>query len=118
MSEVFKVLKKSGFGGLEVACWPLEPKVAGSRYGEVKDLRDEAWSKSYRYKISNGIRIATMNLKEHIPSYMTIASQKVIISYEGQPATCYGCNNTGHQIQDCPTRKIRTQRPLNQTMTP
>jgi hypothetical protein len=20
----------SGFGGLEVACWPLEPKVAGS----------------------------------------------------------------------------------------
>jgi hypothetical protein len=38
-----------------------------SRYGEVKDLRDEAWSKSYRYQISNGIRIATMNLKEHIP---------------------------------------------------
>jgi hypothetical protein len=25
----------SGFGGLEVACWPLEPKVAGSNPAET-----------------------------------------------------------------------------------
>jgi hypothetical protein len=112
-----------GIKTIRIANLPPEVNERGtanilSRYGEVKDLRDEAWSKSYRYKISNGIRIATMNLKEHIPSYMTIASHKVLISYEGQPATCYGCNNTGHQFQDCPTRRVRTQRPLNQAMTP
>jgi hypothetical protein len=26
---------KRGFGGLEVACWPLVPKVAGSNPGEA-----------------------------------------------------------------------------------
>ena len=27
--------KKSGFGGLEVACWPLVPKFAGSNPAEA-----------------------------------------------------------------------------------
>jgi hypothetical protein len=29
MTDMTKLMV-SGFGGLEVACWPLEPKVAGS----------------------------------------------------------------------------------------
>jgi hypothetical protein len=36
---------------------------------------------------------------------MTIASNRVVISYEGQPPTCYGCNGTGRQYQDFPSRK-------------
>jgi hypothetical protein len=28
-------LKQSGFGSLEVACWPLEPKFAGSNLAEA-----------------------------------------------------------------------------------
>ena len=31
----FVHLKHSGFGGLEVACWPLVPKFAGSHPAEV-----------------------------------------------------------------------------------
>jgi hypothetical protein len=58
-----------------------------------------------------------MNLKEHIPSYMSIAGHKVLISYDGQPATCYGSNNKGHLFQDCPARKNRTNRPINPTTT-
>jgi hypothetical protein len=27
--------QESGFGGIEVACWPLEPKVAGSNPDEA-----------------------------------------------------------------------------------
>jgi hypothetical protein len=46
-----------------------------------------------------------MHLKIHLPSHMTIAGNRVIVSYEEQPATCYGCNDTGHQYQDCPRRK-------------
>jgi hypothetical protein len=52
------------------------------RYGEVKEIREEQWSRSYRYKISNGIRIMTMNLRDHIPSYVTIANNKVLLSYD------------------------------------
>lgn len=35
---------------------------------------------------------------------MTTASNIVLISYEGQLPSCYGCNGTG-QYQDCPSRK-------------
>jgi hypothetical protein len=80
--------------------------------GEVKDITEDAWSRIYRNKVSNGIRIATANLKQHIPSHMTIANNRVLITYEGQPPTCYGCNGTGHQYQECPRRK---QMKLHQT---
>jgi hypothetical protein len=75
------------------------------KYGEVKEIRDEMWTRVYRYKVSNGIRIADMNLKEYVPSHMTIDGHRTLISYDRQPATCYGCNNTGHYYQDCPSRK-------------
>jgi hypothetical protein len=85
-----------------------------TKYGEVKDRTEEAWLCSYTYEVSNGILIATVNLKEHIPSHMTIANNRVLITYEGQPPTCYGCNGTGHQYQECPRRK---QMKLQQTKT-
>jgi len=45
-----------------------------------------------------------MALKIHIPSHATIASHRVLLSYEGQPMTCYGCNATDHVYQICPKR--------------
>jgi hypothetical protein len=48
---------------------------------------------------------------------MTIANNRVLISYEGQPQTCYGCNNVGHQIQECPTRKHKETRQTEPTPT-
>jgi hypothetical protein len=32
---VMTILRVSGFGGLEVACWPLVPKFAGSHPAEA-----------------------------------------------------------------------------------
>ena len=32
---LFTFVSKSGFGGLEVACWPLVPKFAGSHPAEA-----------------------------------------------------------------------------------
>ena len=40
-----------------------------------------------------------------MPSNMSIAGNDVLISYAGQPQTCYRCNETGHQRQDCPRGK-------------
>jgi hypothetical protein len=76
-----------------------------AKYREVKDIKEELWTKAYRYKVSNGIRIVEMNLKQHLPSHMIIAGYKVLVSYNGQPSTCYACNESGHQYQDCPNRK-------------
>jgi hypothetical protein len=76
-----------------------------SKYGDVKDITEEQWYKKYRYSVSNGIRIVELQLKQHIPSHMLIAGQRVIITYEGKPITCYGCNETGHQYGEFPHRR-------------
>jgi hypothetical protein len=60
-----------------------------SKYGDVKDITEEQWSQKYRYSVSNGIRIVELQLKQHIPSHMLTAGQRVLITYEGQPIT-YG----------------------------
>jgi hypothetical protein len=31
-----------------------------------------------------------------------------VLSYDGQPATCYGCGETDHIFQICPKRQKRT----------
>jgi hypothetical protein len=77
-----------------------------STYGEVLEILEESWSKAYRYSVFNGIRIAMTRLKKRIPSNMSIAGNKVLITYENQPPTCYGCNTVGHHNQDCPKRRL------------
>jgi len=37
---------------------------------------------------------------------MKIEGHRALISYEGQPMTCYLCSEQGHQINDCPWRKL------------
>jgi hypothetical protein len=56
-----------------------------TKYGELKDITEDVWSRAYRYPVSNGIRIAIVSLKQHIPSHMTTANNRALISYEGQP---------------------------------
>jgi len=46
-----------------------------------------------------------MKLKQHVPSYIFIADKDALISYDGQPPTCYRCNEMGHQQIECPHRK-------------
>ena len=74
-------------------------------YGKVMNVYAETWAKTYRYKVSNGVRQVVMQVTRHLPSHLTIAGHRVLISYEGQPATCYGCGEIGHMYQGCPTRR-------------
>ena len=75
-------------------------KMGLNRYGEVKEVKEENWSRAYRYPVANGIRIATIRLSQHIASHILIAGYRTLISYEGQPSTCYGCNEIGHVYQE------------------
>jgi hypothetical protein len=69
-----------------------------SKYGDVKDIKE----------VSNGIRSVELNLKTDVPSHMLIAGHRVLISYDGQPLTCYNCNEKGHQYKECPYRRSPT----------
>jgi RNA recognition motif-containing protein len=59
-------------------------------YGKIMDIQNERWSKAYRYSVANGVRQVTMCLSRHVPSHLTVAGQRVLVSYEGKPANCYG----------------------------
>jgi hypothetical protein len=76
-----------------------------AKFGEVMEVRDEIWASLYRYKISNGIRTVKIKLTTHIPSRLIVSGHKVEVTYAGQPATCYACNETGHVFSECPHRR-------------
>jgi len=46
-----------------------------------------------------------MKLKQHLRTHISIAANDALISYDGQPSTCYRCNETGNQQIECPRRK-------------
>jgi hypothetical protein len=93
-------IEMAGLGTKRIRIANLPPEVPErpisivvAQYGDIKSIQGELWSKVYRYAVSNGSKIVTMALK-HISSNATIASHRVLIAYEGQPMTCYGCNAT------------------------
>ena len=65
------------------------------------------WPKTYIYKVPNGVRQVTITLTKHIPSELTVDGHRALLSYEGQPATCYGCGDIGHLYPTCPKHRDR-----------
>jgi len=109
-SKLFIEIAVMGRKKIKIACLPPEAKenefrACMSRYGEMRNIREEVWTSAFRYKVYNGIRIVEMKFKQHLLPYMSIAENDAIISYDGQPPTCYRCNETGHQHLECPRRK-------------
>ena len=85
-------IEHSGLGMKRIRIANLPPEVpeglirtALAQYGEIRSIQEETCSNAYRYPAANGIKIISIALKKHIPSYTIIASNRVLISYEGQP---------------------------------
>ena len=81
-----------GMRRVRVACLPAEVddrtlQLSLSKYGDIHEIQPEKWSNIYRYHVSNGVRVACMSLAKHIPSTVSIAGYRAIITYEGQPIT-------------------------------
>ena len=105
----------AGMGVRRVRVAGLPPEVkepvlrdAMSKYEDVKIIQEEQWPNQYRYKASNWVKIVELNLKKHVPSHMFIAGHRVPITYEGQPPTCYNCNEQGRHSVECPYRRSST----------
>ena len=61
-----------------------------TKYGEVKKITEEQWSTLYRYPVYNGIRLAEITLQKHKHSHIIIMGNRILLTYDGQPITCYG----------------------------
>jgi hypothetical protein len=108
----------AGIGLKKVRVANLPPKMpngilqdALSKYGDIKRITDEHWSNRYRYRTESGIRLVEIHLRKRIPSHMSLGGPRVLMSYESQPATCYGCSGPGHQCTECPALR----KPSNRT---
>jgi hypothetical protein len=77
------------------------------KYGTIMTIRNETWSKNYRYAVANGLKIVTIIVNRNIPSHMQIAGHRALVLYEGQQQTCYGCGKAWHKYPVCPKRTER-----------
>ena len=115
----------AGMGTKRIRIGNLPPEVhngtiheALTPFGKVLNIHEEKWARTYRYPVPNGVRQVSLHLTRHLPSHMLIAGNRVLISYEGQPATCYGCGAIGHLHQVCPLSRVKetkTQEPAKST---
>jgi hypothetical protein len=98
----------AGLGSKRILVANLTPDVANNTlratlapYDKIMDIHNEKWFKDFKYIVKNGVRQVTMCLNQHVPFHLTIAGQRVPLSYEGQPATCNGCEEEGNTYQGC-----------------
>jgi hypothetical protein len=88
---------------------PADIRRRLTKYGNIQAVTEDKWCTVCRYNVENGIRVVTMNLKIHVPSHLYIEGYRALISYIGQPVTCYVCNAADHMAEECPKR-IQTRR--------
>jgi hypothetical protein len=113
----------AGMGYKKIRVANLSPEVLDdtlratlAQSGQVLNIQNEMWARTYRYTVANGVRQVNMLLTKHVASHLVIARQRVLISYDGQHTTFYGCGGTGHLYPTCPRRQ-RTD-PLPSPTTP
>jgi hypothetical protein len=112
----------AGMGHKRVRVANLPPEApdhvltaALATYGQVFEVKWETWGPTYYYEVPSGVRFVTMTLKKHVPSQLMIHGDRVLISYEGQPQTCYGCGESGHLLPTCPVRRSPARKVVTST---
>ena len=79
-------------------------KAALAPYGHIDRARYESLN-----NICTGTISVLMQVTTPIPSKLTIAGRTCFIYYRGQPRTCFGCGEPGHQKRDCPRSANRVE---------
>lgn len=83
-------------------------KSALQPYGTVLLVRREKYMGSTDndyFQVLNGTVTAKMTLLRHVPSYLRISNERIVVRYPGQPATCMICSLPGHMAASCSARR-------------
>lgn len=85
-----------------------EIKEVMSKYGKVLTTERVKYLSSvvndYFPTLSGAVTVK-MVISIHIPSFLRIGGERVLVKYQGQPATCYVCNKPGHIAARCDSRQ-------------
>jgi predicted aspartyl protease len=72
--QSYVTIEIAGMSTREIRIATLPPEIHDrviretlSKYGEVTDTKEEQWTKIYRCKASNGIRLVRTRLRHHLP---------------------------------------------------
>lgn len=72
-------------------------------YGAVKYVNDQYDSSC---DVKTGVRVAEIEFKKAIPSYIFVGKIQVRVDYEGQTKTCQKCQQSGHIARDCTAGRV------------
>lgn len=70
------------------------------KYGEVKSVK-AVTHKGYGVSRCR----AEIELKQDIPSRVTVQGNPINVFYRNQPRSCFVCRSVGHEARNCPTKK-------------
>lgn len=87
-------------------------KSALQPFGTVLMIRREKYMGSTDndyFQVLNGTVTAKMTLIRHVPSYLRISNERIVVRYPGQPATCMICNQPGHMAASCSVRRTNNR---------
>lgn len=87
-----------------------EVSAALAPYGTVEAVTMEKWTNYELKGVYNGIRNVKINLRKHVPSYLSIQGVESLILYDGQPKTCRKCHEEGHLYIECQQRSVNKRR--------
>ena len=100
-------------GCIEVRVHDFPPEMSNNyiideleKFGSILYIRNEKW-KFYFPGMRNGVRSVRMILNKPIPSSLTIANGKTLVTYKGQPQTCRLCDKLLHPDTNCSGAKKR-----------
>jgi hypothetical protein len=78
ISIVETAVARMGYKKIRVANLPPEVpddtlRTSLAPFGQVLDIQNEMWARTYRYIVATGVRLVTILLTQHVPSHLVIA---------------------------------------------
>lgn len=114
----------AGFGVRTIRIFELPFEITAeqitrviSQYGRVLSHVAERWSTAHKFPVLNGVRQLKVELRRHIPSYVTVCGFRAIVMYDDQPKTCGLCGSAGHMRAQCIQRRV-AQLPAGEAARP